>query len=173
MKSEQDPAAPTASNKRRVLVAGLGAGLCAAAAGIWKWPTEPEPAVSKPRPPRSETGTAGQASTARETAESQPAGAFTREAFLPLLKTQFGASNGQPGGMSLKLVEVSAATILAHGPVKFSSFSLLFEAPQGSPAEGAIYRVSHPQVEEMDLFLSPVGRTFDRVCYEAAFTQKI
>lgn len=109
----------------------------------------------------------------REIAESQATGTFTRETFLPLLKTQFGASNGQPGGMSLKLVEVSAAATLVHGPVKFNSFSLLFEAPQGSPAEGMIYRLSHPQLAEMDLFLSPVGRPLDRVCYEAAFTQKI
>jgi len=48
-------------------------------------------------------------------------------------------------------------------------FSLLFEGPPQPLLPQRIYRISHPQLDAMHIFLVPVGRTQSATQYEAVF----
>ncbi|MBB2488239.1 hypothetical protein H5407_23675, partial [Mitsuaria sp. WAJ17] len=48
-------------------------------------------------------------------------------------------------------------------------FSLLFEGPPQPVLPQRIYRISHPQLDAMEIFLVPVGRSESATQYEAIF----
>lgn len=48
-------------------------------------------------------------------------------------------------------------------------FSLVFRGPEGSALPQGIYRLSHAELGELDLFLVPIGRDAEGTRYEAAF----
>jgi hypothetical protein len=158
------------SPKRRMMLAGLGAGMCAAVVGALRWPrtesagnAERSPA----RPPR--TGNAEQASIPHSTGDDCAVPAqLSREWFLPHLQSRFQVADRSP----LRLAEISPATGLRNGAISYTAFTLLFEGPANCDTPEAIHRLRHEVLGEMDLFLSPVGRSGTRVCYEAAFTLK-
>lgn len=158
------------SPKRRMMLAGLGAGLCAAAVGALRWPKtesvrndEKTPA----RPPK--TRAAEQDSLAETTGEplSIPA-QLSREWFLPHLRSSFQIADRPP----LRLTEISPSTSLRNGAISYIAFTVLFEGPANCDTPEGIHHLSHAVLGEMDLFLSPVGRPNGRTCYEAAFTLK-
>lgn len=158
------------SPKRRMMLAGLGAGMCAAVVGALRWPgTESAGNAEKSpaRPPK--TGGAEQISSSEITAEAplMPAH-LSREWFAPHLQSSFQVANHSP----LRLVEISPATALRNGAISYTAFTLLFEGPPNCDTPEGIHRLRHETLGEMDLFLSPVGRPSSRACYEAAFTLK-
>lgn len=162
-----------ASPNRRLIVAGLGAGVCAAAVGILRWPTAaPVDALATPSP--STTAKAGPESISTKSIETpsvaSTSGQFGRDTFLPHLDTRFEITAEGLGSSSTKLVKISEKDTLRNGDVSYEGFSLLFDGPLNTPADGAIYRLRHAQLGEMELFLSPVGSTKDRTIFEAAFT---
>ena len=49
------------------------------------------------------------------------------------------------------------------------SFSLLFKGPSDMALPQRIYHLNHSQLGELDIFLVPVARRADGMCYEAIF----
>jgi hypothetical protein len=87
--------------------------------------------------------------------------------FAPLVGEAFALVDGQDGRHSAALVEARALGTPAHGGRQ--PFALLFEGP-GEPAlPQCVYRVQHPAIEPLDMFLVPVGRASAGVQYEAIF----
>lgn len=153
-----------------MMLAGLGAGVCAAVVGALRWPkTESVRNVEKSpvRPPQ--TAHAEQNSLADTTGEAPLIPAqLSREWFLPHLQSHFQVANHFP----LRLAEISPETGLRNGAISYTAFTLLFEGPANCDTPEGIHRLQHEVLGEMDLFLSPVGRPSTRACYEAAFTLK-
>jgi len=49
-------------------------------------------------------------------------------------------------------------------------FSLVFQAPPGTELPQRIYQLQHDELGMLDLFLVPIGRDTDGMCYEAVFS---
>lgn len=66
---------------------------------------------------------------------------------------------------------VEARELSDHpGPGGRKPFSLMFRAPAETPAEQGIYRVEHPRVGTLEMFLVPIGADDDGLLFEAVFT---
>jgi hypothetical protein len=71
------------------------------------------------------------------------------------------------GGLELTLVEVKRlGTALRPG----GAFSLLFVAPAGPFLPQDTYRLTHPKLGTLDVFLVPIGPTQGGNGYQAVFT---
>lgn len=92
--------------------------------------------------------------------------------FRPHLKTNFTIQS-EGGANACKLVQISAEKHQKTPEATWATFCLIFEAPAGFLAEGGICEVSHPQLEKMELFLSPVGNPKEKAFLQAAFSQRI
>jgi hypothetical protein len=82
-----------------------------------------------------------------------------------------GAPASEPGESplcELELVEADGLT----GPASEmrSPFSLVFHGPAEPFLPQQIYRLDHPQIRELTLFLVPLGPHGDGMRYEAVFT---
>jgi hypothetical protein len=76
-----------------------------------------------------------------------------------------------PSGELLRvaLVEVTAHPYLPPAPGRRAGFSIVLRSEVSGHLPQAIYRVEHPQMGFMDLFLVPVGPRDGGMCYEAVF----
>jgi len=91
----------------------------------------------------------------------------TLERFSPLVGDRFELRLDDGSTCSAALVEAKALQApLFQGR---QPFSLLFEGPPQPLLPQRIYRVSHPQLDAIDIFLVPVGRTQSAAQYEAIF----
>jgi hypothetical protein len=71
------------------------------------------------------------------------------------------------GELELTLAEVKRlGTALREG----GAFSLLFVAKTGPALPQAIYRLTHPALGALDIFLVPIGPVAGGAGYEAVFT---
>ncbi len=162
-----------ASSRRRLIIAGLGAGFFATVAAMLGWQrgkgllTKAEP--SHPAVPRSIPG-------AESFQPKQPAVAaeMSRAWFEPYLNTEFHLKVSALTAATLKLIEVSPANIITDKDkgINYSNFSLMFSGPKSSPEESKVYRVEHGVLGAMDLFLSPVGKYEGEVRLEAIVTRR-
>jgi hypothetical protein len=158
------------SPKRRMMLAGLGAGMCAAVVGALRWPkTESAGNAEKSpvRPPRDSDAARISSAETDDDAPLTPTH-WSREWFLPHLRSNFQMA-GHP---TLRLAEISPATGMQNGAISYTAFTLLFEGPANCDTPEGIHRLRHETLGEMDLFLSPVGRPGARPYYQAAFTLK-
>ncbi|MFD0894874.1 hypothetical protein KBB96_04345 [Luteolibacter ambystomatis] len=180
MNAPKSTDSPTPAFKRRHVLMVLAAGTCATAVGLKRIFTSPEMAfVPAPAAGGNKT-TAPRVSNAAETPveESPFASApnvpdrLSRDWFLPHLNSRFSMSLTGSSTVDMTLSEVSAETRIHNDANAYTAFTILFDAPKGSPAAEGIYHIRHPQLGEMDLFLAPVGNTIARLQYEAAFTRK-
>ena len=95
---------------------------------------------------------------------------LTAEDFRPLLHERFvlnaGAEGEHNGGAISFEVELVEVTEIPREPNGRAPFSLLFQGDREQTLPQAIYRVEHPQLGALDIFLVPIapGR------YEAVFT---
>jgi hypothetical protein len=96
-------------------------------------------------------------------------GVIGRDRFLPHLKSAFVLDSG----VSCTLAEVGAARKLVGLAAEFTSFSLLFTAPAGFTQESRIHRLTHREMGELELFLSPIGLSGEVTHLEAAFSQRV
>ena len=69
-----------------------------------------------------------------------------------------------------KLLEVSPASVMETAKGTFTAFTLLFTRELGFLHEGGICVVTHPAVEKMEIFLSPIGSGNKQPLMEACFT---
>lgn len=151
---------------RRRILGWSGIGIMAGVTGYMGWPRLKN--ADSPAAASSTTTRAG--SVPPEPAP--PAGPIRREDFLPHVNSEFQLEAPSPA-TTCKLIEVSAAESLVSPTARFTSFSLLFSAPKDFAAESQIHRLSHARMETMELFLSPVGKSGERVYLEAVFSQRV
>jgi hypothetical protein len=95
------------------------------------------------------------------------AGPDSLERFSPLVGERFDLQLDDGGACSAALVEAKALPAPAFQGRQ--PFALLFEGPLQPLLPQRIYRVSHPRLDAMDIFLVPVGRTASTTQYEAIF----
>lgn len=160
----------SSSLTRRRILGWSGVGIIAGVTGYLGWPKNSKP-VAHPG-----TGTTQRAAdTARPMADEPMAEVLVgREAFVAHLKSEFQIESADHSlASACRLIEVSDEISLTSPTARFTSFSLLFTAPKGFAAQSQIYRLTHPQMEPMDLFLSPVGKSDEVVHLEAVCSQKV
>lgn len=93
--------------------------------------------------------------------------ALTLARFEPLVGSRFTLRLDEAAGLPARLVEARAGR--GGESQGRQPFSLTFEAPPEPALPQRIYRLEHPQLEAMDLFLVPVARTAAGLQYEAVF----
>jgi hypothetical protein len=92
-------------------------------------------------------------------------GRLTAADFAPLRNQHFELMPEQGRQLELELVEVAAADGAGGRP-----FSVVFRGPGEPLLRQRIYRVEHPALGALELFLVPIGRDDAGVSYEAVFT---
>ena len=91
---------------------------------------------------------------------------LTREDFEKLVGQSVEVDFGEAGKLAGKL----AAATASKSPSKDREpFSLEFHCPHPAPPEQGIYKVSHAELGELDLFLVPVHGDDEGVIFEAVF----
>ena len=73
------------------------------------------------------------------------------------------------GDLPLELVEVSAYRPQEHEEQGLERFSALFAGPGNALLPQGLYRLTHDQMGDVDLFLVPVSVDQRRIQYEAVF----
>jgi hypothetical protein len=166
-KSLDQPNDPQILQRRRLLLIG-GAGTLGGIATYLGWPTEtPELAnkkVIQPAQPKADSPELPQ----------KLAAVPTRDAFAKHVGTEFTLKTENGTQAICKLVAVTPATLLKSPKETFTAFSLQFEAkPDFLNTGGAICRLTHANLEPIDVYLCPVGKPEKKtVRLEAAFTQR-
>ena len=93
----------------------------------------------------------------------------THADFAAAANSGFVATFGDGSQTGLSLVNVSSLN--ENGVTR--SFSLMFRAPGEVSAEQNTYRLSHPELGEMDIFLVPVKRDAEGLYFESVFNQLV
>lgn len=127
-------------------------------------PPEPLATTDKPQPELS--------SAEEQLSTPQNESELVSAKFRPHLKSQF-TIHSESGTNACKLVEISEEKHQKTPQGTWASFLLCFEAPAGFLRDGEICRVTHPQLGEMELFLSSIGDPKKKPLLQAAFTQRI
>lgn len=97
-------------------------------------------------------------------------GLLTLARFEPLVGSRFTVRLDETDGaveLPAQLVEARAGR--GSAPEGRQPFSLTFEAPPEPALPQRIYRIEHPLLDAMDIFLVPVARTAAGLHYEAVF----
>ena len=89
--------------------------------------------------------------------------------FAPHVGTKFQMSCGNSQTLELELQSVNDLGSSARN----IQFSMVFLGPQNAPIEQMIYRLEHPALGPLDLFLVPIGRGQNGVQYEAIVNRSI
>lgn len=93
---------------------------------------------------------------------------FVLARFEPLVGSDFVLRTGDGGDLAARLVEARAAK---QPPLNGRlPFSLTFVAEPAESLPQSIYRVEHPELDPMDIFLVPVARTAAGLHLEAVFS---
>lgn len=162
--------------RRNLLGWGSVTGVAALAAYLGWTRSSPQP-LTPPSAVKPHAVPASPAHTAETVTEEPPQAeavtAFSREAFLPHLQTDFTLIHVGDSSAECRLVEVSPETRIASGKQAYACFTILFAAAPSFLREGGICRVKHAKMGEMQLFLTPVGKPGETTRLEAAFTQAV
>lgn len=75
---------------------------------------------------------------------------------------------GDGQGHGLELVSATPSRRTAPAGAR-AGFSLLFRAPSSLGAAQGTYRIQHPRLGALDLFLVPVGASAQSIEFEAVF----
>jgi hypothetical protein len=99
-----------------------------------------------------------------------PEGLLTLASFEPLVGSRFTLRlDPAEGGAELPAELVEARAGRGGAPGGRLPFSLTFKAPPEPALPQRIYRLEHPQLDAMDIFLVPVARSATGLHYEAVF----
>jgi hypothetical protein len=93
----------------------------------------------------------------------------TEEEFRQHLNTQFRVLADTPKPIDLTLVGVNSRPSDVHEEAGMERFSVFFTSSLEFLLNQAIYRLSHPQMGEFDLFLVPIAQETDGFRYEAVY----
>jgi len=91
----------------------------------------------------------------------------TRDQFAEQMGSTFTVRFGPETQVEMKLIEVTEPK---HSGQR-EAFSLLFQAPPGTPVWQNLFPVEHPKLGAMDLFLVPVGGDERGIDFEAVFNR--
>jgi hypothetical protein len=94
---------------------------------------------------------------------------LTEASFKPHSGTRFQVLLENGPGVELDLAEVTLYPHDSSVPRKREPFSLLFRGPAAAYLPQRIYRLQHPEMGSLDLFLVPIRREGDTLLYEAVF----
>ncbi len=89
--------------------------------------------------------------------------------FAKHVNSTFQVMNNPGGAYPLTL---TGLTEFKRGP-RFQVFSLYFHGSGNRILPQQIYKLNHEMLDEIDLFLVPIGRDQDGVIYEAAFDRLV
>ena len=93
----------------------------------------------------------------------------TEATFAKYLNTNFRVELESHGPVELKLTAVTPRASEAHEQAGMERFSVVFAGPADVFLPQQIYRMTHPEMGELDIFLVPIGREADRFDYEAVY----
>lgn len=88
--------------------------------------------------------------------------------FQPCVGTAFGVETGA-GPLELTLDAASAGPWQPEGETAFA-FELMFRGPQQPLLPQATYRMTHPELGPLDVFIVPLESTADGTVYQAVFS---
>lgn len=89
--------------------------------------------------------------------------------FAEHLQTKFQAHVDDSQSVELLM---TSATDCGTGPGR-EQFSIIFRGPLDSLLVQRMYRLEHPQMGTLDLFLVPIKKDADGFYYEAAFARMV
>lgn len=119
------------------------------------------------------TSTVSSSGTPTVISHSDPTAGEIPQDFQSYLNTEFFITPLGFGEARCKLTEVTPKVRQDTFKGSFVSFSLLFKASSGFLPEGGICRVRHEHLQEMEIFLSPVGRADKEMMLEAVFSERV
>lgn len=156
----------SADPSRRHLIVWGGAAAATGLAAYLGWPSGEKSAEDRA------VTTAKSEVTLQQPAEVAPvpAGPIHRDLFVPHLNSEFTLKHDTEATAACKLVSVSPATVMKTDKGHLVAFSLLFEAHRTFLTQGGICRVSHPELSEMEFYLTPIGDGKKKHLLEACFT---
>jgi hypothetical protein len=93
---------------------------------------------------------------------------LTADDFAPLVDTEFAVALDTGIKAPLRLIEIGRYPPSGIGS-RPAPFSLIFEGAAESAMGQRIYRLEHPDLTDLDIFLVPVGRHGGSIRYEAVF----
>lgn len=93
------------------------------------------------------------------------------EMFEPLIKTVFEVQRGKAGRARLRLVEATRSEYSSNRLTRIGGegFSLIFEAENDVRLDDKIYKMTHPQLGSISIFVSQVGQSGKR--FQAVFNR--
>jgi len=89
--------------------------------------------------------------------------------FAPHAGSKFAMQGGNSGTAEVELESVKDLGSSA----RHIQFSLIFLGPEEAPVAQGIYRLDHPALGALDLFLVPIGKDQSGVRYEAIVNRSI
>ena len=92
---------------------------------------------------------------------------LTADYFKPLINETFTIQDNE-NSVQMELVEITEKN-LSGGDAPGHTFSILFRGPKDKMIPQGIYHLEHDEVDNLDLFLVPVGPDKTGLCYEAVF----
>ena len=93
----------------------------------------------------------------------------SEEEFRQNLNTPFRVHVNAPKPIDLTLVGVESRPSEAHEEQDMERFSVFFLSPLEFLLPQSMYRLSHPQMGEFELFLVPLSQESDGYRYEAVY----
>lgn len=163
------PSEPKSIARRSLLAAG-GSAAVLGVAGYMGWRNFQKPSSSAPV-----TGTPQMLSGNSPSEFSAPIAQEGK--FQPYLNSDFSLELTNATSFAsptvCRLVSISPEQRQETFKGTFVAFSLLFEAPANALPEGGICRVKHAELEEMELFVSPVGKAKGKTLLEAVFSSRV
>ena len=93
----------------------------------------------------------------------------TEEEFSKLLNTKYLANSPEAQPIELELVEVKSYVSEPGEQEGMERFSIYFRGPEETFLPQDMYRVTHDQMGDLNLFLVPIGRDEGGFRYETVF----
>ncbi|BDI33579.1 hypothetical protein CCAX7_56300 [Capsulimonas corticalis] len=92
----------------------------------------------------------------------------TAEDFSPLLNTEFSIATDDGGSAQVTLSDVKSVGVAMANARQ--PFVLTFTGTPGLVLPQRIYRISHPGVNDIEIFIVPIAATAQATTYEAIFS---
>ena len=93
---------------------------------------------------------------------------LTKATFEPIKGSVFELALSDDHRLQLELAEIRGNGL--QGMAKREQFALHFRGPAAPALAQRIYRLEHPQLGVLEIFLVPIGRDAAGMTYEAVFT---
>ena len=89
--------------------------------------------------------------------------------FAKHVNTDFRVELESPKPIEIKLISVTPRKIEPHEQAGMERFSVVFASPADIFLPQNTYRITHPEMGELDVFLVPIKQEADGFRYEAVY----